>query len=370
MIEIKNLKFEGRHRTIFQNLNMTINDGEVVGIIGPSGCGKSLLLRLMIELNKADSGEILFDGKALERNKSGALADNSKIGMVFQNYNLFDNMTVLENVASGPMHLTKKDNAEVLENTKNIIKKLGLNDVAYAYPHVLSGGQKQRVAIARTLAMNPEIILFDEPTASLDPMMKGEVEAVIRMLAAQKRTMVIVSHEMELIRSVCTRVIFLKDGIVFEDGKPSEIFEHPKKVDTRRFVHQLRSLEFDVDSKNFDFIGNNTKINDFAFRNGISSHLKDRLAAILEELFQMVIIQPMDENRMKIAFEYNRKEQALVGDVQFTGPYIDPDDPMFFFSWPIIERRASEVNVKQLEDDLDGFTNDVRIIIREELKDK
>ena len=211
MIEIKNLKFDSKNRAIFQDLNMTINDGEVVGIIGPSGCGKSLLLRLMIGLIQSSGGYVLFDGKELERNKYGALLKNDKIGMVFQNYNLFEHMTVLENVVSGPIHLSKRDRKEVLEDAKKIIKMIGLNDVAYAYPHTLSGGQKQRAAIARTLAMNPGIILFDEPTSALDPMMKGEVEAVIRMLAAQKRTMVIVSHEMELIRSVCTRVVFLKD---------------------------------------------------------------------------------------------------------------------------------------------------------------
>ena len=367
MISVEHLKVRAGGRSIFQDLNMTINDGEVVGIIGPSGCGKSLLLRTMIHLHSAEDGTILFDGEKLLRSPNGALLNNGKIGMVFQNYNLFDHLTVLENVVSGPIHLTKEKPEEVLKRAIKIIRTVGLGDVAYQYPTSLSGGQKQRVAIARTLAMDPDIILLDEPTSSLDPMMKGEVEAVIRLIAAQGKTMIIVSHEMELIRNLCNRVIFLNDGIVFEEGTPDEIFEHPKKAATRRFVRQLRVLEFDVESKNFDFIGNNTRVQQFAFANAIPHHLQERLVAILEELYQMVIIQPLEDNKMHIAFEFNRKEKTIRGDVKFTGPYIDPDDPMFFFSWPIIVKRATDVEVRRCPDnDPNEFTNDVHIVIKDD----
>ena len=365
MIQVQHLKSIINGRTIFHDLNFEINSGEVVGIMGPSGCGKSLLLRCMIELHKSDGGEVLFDGKKLRKHRNGALLDNNKIGMVFQNYNLFEHLTVLENVASGPLHLSMKDPQVILEEATAIINSFGLGDVAYQYPAGLSGGQKQRVAIARTLAMDPEIILLDEPTSSLDPMMKGEVEAVIRLIAAQGKTMIIVSHEMELIRDVCNRVVFLNDGVVFEEGTPDEIFEHSKKAATRRFVRQLRVLEFDVESKNFDFIGNNTTVQQFAFANAIPHDLQERLTAILEELYQMVIIQPIEDNKMHIAFEFSKKENSIKGNVKFTGPYIDPDDPMFFFSWPIIVKRASEVEVgKCPENDPNEFTNDVRIIIK------
>lgn len=364
MIQVQHLKSIVNGNIILRDLNFEINSGEVIGIVGPSGCGKSLLLRCMVELHKSDGGQILFDGKKLRKHRNGALLDNNKIGMVFQNYNLFEHLTVLENVASGPLHLTKKDPKKILDETTAIINGMGLGNVAYQFPATLSGGQKQRVAIARTLALDPEIILMDDPTSALDPLMKGEIEAVIRLLAAQGRTMIIVSNEMEIIKSVCKRVFFLYEGVVYEEGTPEEIFENPRKEATRRFVKELRVLDITVESKNFDFIGINTRIGEYCFSNGISSSLQDKLKAILEELFQMVIIQPIDDNHMTIAFEYDRKNQSLVGDVQFTGPFIDPDDPMFFFSWPIIERRASEVEVKQLTDNLDGFTNDVRIIIK------
>ena len=361
MIRVSNLKKEYDGHAVFHDLNITINDGEVVGIIGPSGTGKSIFLRCLMMLETPDAGKIFLDDVELPIRGAEIDEARKKIGMVFQTFNLFEHMSVIENVMSGPVHLQGTAPETAFEEAMKLIRMVGLADKAYSYPDKLSGGQKQRAAIARTLAMHPGIVLLDEPTSELDPMMRGEVEAVIRMMAAAGHTMVIVTHEMELVRQICTRVLFLNDGVVYEEGTPEKIFDNPDRTGTRRFVRALRVLEFDVESKNFDFIGVQTMVAEFAYRNGVPGNLLNRLQSILEELFQMVIIQPEDDNRMHISFEYNNKELCLNGLVMFSGPSVDPDDPMYFFSWPIIAKRASEVTVEPTDEN--GYTNRVSMKI-------
>ena len=360
MIQIENLKLKFGSHEIFRGLNATVRDGEVVGVIGPSGTGKSLLLRCMMDLERPTGGRVLLDGEDIAASDSNAV--HKRIGMVFQNFNLFSHMSVIENVMSGQVDLQGVSREDAFRESMKLLKSVGLSDKAYTYPSKLSGGQQQRAAIARTLAMKPELILLDEPTSALDPMVRGEVEAVIRMMAAQGHTMIIATHEMELIRQVCSRVLFLYDGIVYEEGTPEEIFDAPKNTQTRRFVRALRVLEFDVESKDFDFIGTQTTITEFAYRNGISAKLVNRLQSIMEELFQMVIIQPEEQHKMHISVEYNNKEESLSGTVLFSGPVVDPDDPMFFFSWPIIVKRCSEVALEAVVQD--EYTNRVTMKIK------
>ncbi len=361
MIRVENLKKEYGGEAIFSDLNLTINDGEIIGIIGPSGTGKSVFLRTLMMLEKPDGGRIFLDDHELTNHGSNLDEARKKIGMVFQSFNLFEHMSVIENVMSGQVHLQGIAPEQAYEESMRLIKTVGLSDKAFAYPDKLSGGQKQRAAIARTLAMKPEIILLDEPTSELDPMMRGEVTAVIRMMAAAGHTMVITTHEMELVRQICTRVLFFCDGGIFEEGTPEKILDNPKNAETRRFVRALRVLEFDVDSKDFDFIGIQTTIAEFAYRNGVPKKINDRLLSIMEELFQMVIIQPEEQNKMHIAFEFNDKESSLNGQVRFSGPIVDPDDPMYFFSWPIIVKRATEVKTEAISDG--DYTNSVSITI-------
>ena len=362
MIQAENLHMNLGGKEIFRGLNLTINDGEIVGIIGPSGTGKSVLLRCLMMLDKPTDGRILLDGKDITDKNADVNEARKKIGMVFQNFNLFRHMSVIENVMSGQVHLQGVSPADAYEESMRLLKSVGLADKAYVYPSKLSGGQQQRAAIARTLAMKPQIILLDEPTSALDPMMRGEVEAVIRMMAAEGHTMVIVTHEMELVRQICSRVVYIDDGVVYEEGTPAKIFEKPERTRTRRFVRALRVLEFDVQSKEFDFIGARTIISDFVYRNGISVVLHERLQSIMEELFQMVIIQPKESNRMHVSFEYSRSDAGLSGIVRFSGPPVDPDDPMYFFSWPIIKMRATEIEINGINDG--EYTNEVKILLR------
>ena len=360
MIQIENLQMRYGNHEIFRDLNAEIHDGDVVGVIGPSGAGKSLLLRCLMDLEKPTGGRILLNGENIADADSDAV--HKRIGMVFQDFNLFSHMSVIENVMSGQVDLQNVPRDDAFRESMKLLKSVGLSDKAYSYPSKLSGGQQQRAAIARTLAMKPEFILLDEPTSSLDPMVRGEVEAVIRMMASQGHTMVIATHEMELIKQICNRVLFLYDGVVYEEGTPEEIFDHPKSTQTRRFVRALRVLEFDVQSKDFDFIGNQTTIAEFAYRNGVPSNLVNRLQSIMEELFQMVIIQPEEQHKMHISMEYNHREMSFSGSVLFSGPVIDPDDPIFFFSWPIIVKRCTEVAVEAMEQN--GYTNKVTMKIK------
>ncbi|MBQ0083392.1 MAG: amino acid ABC transporter ATP-binding protein [Clostridiales bacterium] len=362
MIRAENICAGNNDMEILRNLSLTVNNGDIVGVIGPSGSGKSYMLRCLVTLNKISSGKIFLDDTEITASDANVIEARKKIGMVFQNYNLFKHLCVVENVMSGLVDLQKMPKKEAYSKAMEILQMVGLADKAFNYPATLSGGQQQRAAIARTIAMEPDIILFDEPTSSLDPLMRGEVEAVIRLLAAQGHTMVIVTHEMELVKSVCKRVVFINDGKVFEEGTPEKIFDNPDNAVTKRFVKALRVLEFDVESKSFDFIGIETTLADFAYRNGISSVITNKVRSVLEELFEMVIIQPSEQNKMHILFEYNTKDKCIDGNVKFSGPPVDEDDPMYFISWPIIKMRTDELKVENIDEY--GYTNNVTIKIK------
>jgi len=351
MIRAENISKSFKNHTIFKNLNLTINDGDIVGVIAPSGSGKSLLLRTLLMIDPPDSGKIFLDDVELTAPYADLIEARKNIGLVFQDFNLFSHLTALENVLSGPLHLRGENPDIALENALNLLDGVGLKERAYFYPNQLSGGQKQRVAIARTLAMNPSTILFDEPTSALDPSMKGEVETVIQHLASKGHTMVISSHEIEFLKSICNRIIFLYEGSVYEEGNPQEIFENPKRDATRRFVHALKVLEFEVESKSYDFIGIQTQIYKFAYRNNVPMDLCYKLRSIMEELCQMVIKEPKAENKLKASFEYNANTKSLKGMVYFSGEEFDPDNPLYIFSWPIIKLRCSNISYEKINED-------------------
>ena len=230
---------------VLKGIDLEVNEGEVVAVIGPSGGGKSTLLRCLNKLETIDKGSITIDGEELCRETSGGteyVKNNDvrriacKMGMVFQQFNLFPHMTVLENLIEAPVNVQKRDKAEVIKEAEVLLAKVGLSDKRDVYPRKLSGGQQQRVAIARALAMKPAIMLFDEPTSSLDPELTGEVLRAIRELADEKMTMVVVTHEMGFAREVATKVVFMADGHVQEQGSPEEIFINPKNERLKSFL--------------------------------------------------------------------------------------------------------------------------------------
>lgn len=353
-LEKVNLEFDEDHK-VFKDLDLTINDGETVGIIGHSGSGKSTLLRCIMLLRDINSGRITLDGEELTASNADKSEFRKRIGMVFQDFNLFDHMTVLENVMSGLVDLKDMPFDEAYLEAMKYIKFVGLADKSMALPKNISGGQKQRAAIARTIAMQPEIVLMDEPTSSLDPIAKGEVQTVIGMMSREGHTMIISSHEIELLRSTCSRVVFLCDGGVYEDGTPEEIFDNPKRDKTRQFVQALRVFEVDVTSDDFDFIGLQTSLLDYAVRNCIDTRLLYRLQSVLEELFSMKIIGRKNDNKMHISIEYSYKSKSVRGVCLCSGSEIDPDAPEYYISWPIIKKRTDDIFLEKIDED--GYTN-------------
>lgn len=239
MIKVKGLFKSFNDLEIIKGIDLHINKGEVVVIIGPSGSGKSTLLRCLNLLEKPDKGEIIFEGISITDSKTDINSLRQKMGMVFQQFNLFSNMNVLDNITLAPRKAKNlpKDEAEIL--AFKFLDRIGLKDKAYVYPTQLSGGQKQRIAIARALCMEPDVILFDEPTSALDPEMVGEVLDVMKKLAYEGMTMIIVSHEMGFVREVADRVIFIDDGIIVEEGTPKEIFSNPKNKRTKEFLSKV-----------------------------------------------------------------------------------------------------------------------------------
>ena len=239
MIEVKNLEKSFGKNHVLRGINETINEGEVVCIIGPSGSGKSTFLRCLNLLEQPTSGEVILDGEKINAPDRDIDKIREKLGMVFQNFNLFPHMSVLDNITMAPIKVKGQARGEAEAEARRLLDVVGLLDKAEASPSSLSGGQKQRVAIARALAMKPEIMLFDEPTSALDPEMVGEVLAVMKQLAEDGMTMVIVTHEMGFAREVADRVLFIDGGVILEQGTPEEIFGNPQNERTQTFLSMV-----------------------------------------------------------------------------------------------------------------------------------
>lgn len=241
LIEIKNLKKDYGDLHVLKDINVSVEEGEVLVLIGPSGSGKSTFLRCINLLEQPSGGEIIYDEKNILSRKFDIQHYREQVGMCFQRFNLFPFMTVLGNVMYAPVHLLKMPKEQARIEALELLEKVGLRDKANVYPDTLSGGQQQRVAIARSLAMHPKAILFDEPTSALDPELVGEVLEVMRQLAQEGMTMIVVTHEMGFARDVANKVIFMDGGYVLEEGTPKEIFSHPKHDRTKEFLSRVLS---------------------------------------------------------------------------------------------------------------------------------
>ena len=242
MIELRHLRKEYEDITPLEDVNVTINSGDVISVIGPSGTGKSTLLRCINMLEPPTSGEIIVDGQVINDGSCDLNEIRKKMGMVFQSFNLFNNMTVLENCMVGQIKVLKRNKEEARAAAMKYLDKVGMAPYINAKPRQISGGQKQRVAIARALAMNPEMLLFDEPTSALDPEMVGEVLTVMKELAQEGMTMLVVTHEMAFARDVSTHVVYMADGVICEQGAPDEMFGHPQKQETQDFLARFTKV--------------------------------------------------------------------------------------------------------------------------------
>jgi polar amino acid transport system ATP-binding protein len=239
VINVANLEKKFGELRVLNNINLNVSKGEVVVIIGPSGSGKSTLLRCLNLMETPTRGDIVFEGKSITSKENDIDIQRQRMGMVFQQFNLFPHMKVIDNITLGPVKVKKVSKEAAEKNALQLLKRVGLEDKANAYPGQLSGGQKQRIAIARALAMEPHVILFDEPTSALDPEMIGEVLDVMKELAKEGMTMVVVTHEMGFAREVGDRVIFMNEGEIIEEGKPENIFENPRHSRTKEFLSKV-----------------------------------------------------------------------------------------------------------------------------------
>ncbi len=238
-ISVRNLKKSFGSLEVLKDISLEVREGEVVVLIGPSGSGKSTLLRCLNQLEKATSGQIVIDGFDVTDKHTDINKVRENIGMVFQHFNLFNHLNVLKNMTLAPVHLKTLTKEEAKNKAMQLLERVGLSDKAQAYPSQLSGGQKQRVAIARALEMNPDILLFDEPTSALDPEMVGEVLEVMKELARDGMTMMVVTHEIGFAREVASRVIFMEGGYIVEEGTPEEVLDHPKEPRTIDFLSKV-----------------------------------------------------------------------------------------------------------------------------------
>ena len=239
ILEIKDIHKNYEKQEVLKGISTNVNRGDVIAVIGPSGCGKSTFLRSLNLLEVPTKGQILFEGTDLTDKKTNINVVRQKIGMVFQQFNLFPNMTIKDNIMLAPVKLGILSKEEASQKADELLERIGLGDKAQAYPMQLSGGQKQRIAIVRSLAMNPDVILFDEPTSALDPEMVGEVLSVMKELARSGMTMVVVTHEMGFAREVANRVMFINEGVIAEEGTPDEIFSNPKSERLKEFLSRV-----------------------------------------------------------------------------------------------------------------------------------
>ena len=329
MIKIEHLKKKYPNVTPLKDVSTEIHDGDVISVIGPSGTGKSTLLRCINLLEKPTSGRIWIDEDEITDKKCNINRVRQRMGMVFQSFNLFGHMTVIENIMYSPVRLKDMSRQEAYEKSMALLRMVGLAEKSLNYPDELSGGQKQRVAIARTLAMDPEIILFDEPTSALDPTMVGEVEAVIRQLARDEgsggsaRIMMIVTHEMNFARAISNRVFYMDEGGIYEEGTPEQIFDHPSRDNTRRFIRQLKVLELNIESRDYDFLGMASQIEAYCSKLQILHSKANRILVAFEETTGLLMRDASAVPHIQAVCEYSEKLENAEWTFSYGGPPVN-----------------------------------------------
>jgi len=325
MIKVEHLSKSFGDLTVLKDITTEIQKGEVVSIIGPSGTGKSTFLRCLNLLEQPTGGSIHIDGINILDRKTNVSQVRQRMNMVFQGFNLFAHLSVLENLILGPVKLRGMAKAAAAEKSRELLKLVGLAEKAHAYPDELSGGQKQRVAIARCLAMDPEIILFDEPTSALDPTMVSEVLSVIRRLARDGMTMAIVTHEMDFARDVSTRVFYMDEGLIYEEGTPEQIFGNPQKARTKAFIHRIRSFHYRIASPDFDLYAMNGEIEAFCEKQILSKAARHDLLLLMEEL--LGLYRPrLSQMPLDVTIDFSEKSGRLEVICESAADSVNPLD--------------------------------------------
>lgn len=313
MIRVQGLGKRFGDLEVLKGIDVHIQRGECVAIIGRSGSGKSMFLRSIAMLEKPDTGSVFINGEEITRKGADLNRIREKMGMVYQGFHLFSHLNVQDNVALAPRWVKRLDKAAAESKALELLAMVGMAEKVKSYPRQLSGGQQQRVAIARCLAMDPEIMLLDEPTSALDPAMTNEVLSIVKKLVGMGLTMLIVTHEMSFAKEVASRVLFIEDGEIYEDGVPSVIFENPRREKTRAFIARLNMLNYEIRSASYDSVAMNAKIEVFCNSYGVSRQKTYTLQLVLEELIMMIIKQcyaAIDPD-IELSIAYNKEADEI-----------------------------------------------------------
>ncbi|MBC3798275.1 ATP-binding cassette domain-containing protein [Acetobacterium tundrae] len=323
MITIKGLSKSFGELSVLENINTEIKEGEVISIIGPSGCGKSTFLRCINLLETPTTGEISVDGQNILAKNADVSGLRQKMGMVFQSFNLFSHLMIIENLMLGPVNLLKIPKQQAYDEGMRFLEMVGLKSKVYAFPDELSGGQKQRAAIARTLAMKPQIVLFDEPTSALDPTMVSEVLGVIRKLASNGLTMMIVTHEMKFARDVSSRVFYMDEKGIYEEGSPEQIFDHPQKTKTRAFIKKISAFEYEAAGSGFDLYELNAKIEEFLKKQMFTERQIMNVQLVCEEILLGILLQAFPRAVVSLLVEHSDLNGEVTIQASFDGAVYD-----------------------------------------------
>ena len=333
LIEVKGLckSFDGL--SVLHDVDLTVEQGERIAIIGGSGCGKSVFLRSLERLHPIDAGQIFIAGQEITAKKADVDQIRRSMGMVYQKFHLFSEMDVMDNLCLAPVRLLGMTRQDAEKKAMELLSRVGLASRAHAWPTVLSGGQQQRIAICRSLMMEPKVLLFDEPTSALDPTMVGEVLAMIRMLTKRDMTMLIVTHEMNFAREVATRVLFLADGGIYEQGTPEEIFDHPKREKTIAFIRKIKYFSFGITEKSFDLMQMQGGIQTFGEKYGLDMVRIYRMQICCEELVYEMLSHCYPETKdvdMLLDISYAEADQTMKIELSCGGaeynPFCQEDD--------------------------------------------
>lgn len=326
MIRVEKLSKAFGSLQVLKDVNLTVEKGERIVIIGGSGCGKSVFLRCMDFLETPDEGAVFIGEDELTSNQKDLNRIRRKVGMVFQGFHLFSHMNVLDNITLAPVKLLGLPREEAEKKAEELLKMVGLESKKYTMPDVLSGGQKQRIAIVRCLAMEPEVMLFDEPTSALDPTMVGEVLATLRLLAKQGMTMVIVTHEMEFAKEIASRILYMDEQGIYEEGTTQEIFEAPQKKKTRDFIHKMKYLSWRIETRAFDLMQLQGNICSFASRYGLDAKKTNRLQLCTEELiYEMLDYGQADGTPdIQIQISFDERDKCTLIELRSKGKRYDP----------------------------------------------
>ena len=323
MIQINNLSKSFGKLSVLENISTEINKGDVISIIGPSGCGKSTFMRCINLLEKPTKGEIIIDGNNILAKNADVYGLRKKMGMVFQSFNLFSHLMIIENIMLAPVSLRKLSRQQAYKEGLEFLEMVGLGAKAMAFPDELSGGQKQRAAIARALAMRPEILLLDEPTSALDPTMVSEVLAVIRKLAASGMTMMIVTHEMKFAKDVSGRVFYMDEKGIYEDGIPAQIFDAPQKPKTRAFIKKISSFAYDIQGKSFDLYELQARVEGFLEKQMFTEGRIRNIQLVCEELLSGILLRSFPDVHIALTVEYSDASGEVTVQAEFTGEIYD-----------------------------------------------